>query len=413
VKFTIELQGHPDILYDEAWQDVDSMIVHDDTTLSIHYGRPKDALNDWMVYWPKHILENLDPAEFWEWEFWLRPVGNGPYRYVRHVPATMVELEANSDFYAGEPSIDRVRVKFGGPETGVVELRSGNVDVLAQINHADLLTMASDDRFQIHHSIWPGVAWINTLTWNHRHEALSDARVRKALTMGLDRGGLLAMLNMPAEVHVSDVLFTPNQYLSGEVPDPIAYDPDGARALIAAAGWSDSDGDGIVDRDGQSLRIAMLAGSDEDEAVAVFAQAAFRRIGVELEVMRLDESVVRTRVLAGEFDAAVYRLWNATKGHVLWFARSAGPLHESSQFPDIGYHDARVADLLSAAMEAFGSIERERIYEELAPIFLGDVPITFLYLGSEAYVTHRRIRGFESPYLANPMRFLEDFWIER
>ena len=62
VKFTIEFQGRPDILFDDAWHDVDSIIVHDDTTLTIHYARPKDALNEWVVYWPKHIIEQPGDA---------------------------------------------------------------------------------------------------------------------------------------------------------------------------------------------------------------------------------------------------------------------------------------------------------------------------------------------------------------
>lgn len=156
MKFTIELQARPGILFDDAWHDVDSIVVQDDTTLTIHYGRPKDALNTWMVYWPRHLLDGLDSARFWEWEFWTQPVGNGPYRYVRHVPKTMVELEANADYYAGKPAIDRVTIRFGGA-TPITELLSETVDIAAWANPVDVPKVAADPRFHVYYHLSPEI----------------------------------------------------------------------------------------------------------------------------------------------------------------------------------------------------------------------------------------------------------------
>ena len=75
-----------------------TITVLDDSTLT-YTSTVQDPLSDYRTYYPKHLLENLDPTEFWNWEFWKHPVGNGPYRYVRHVPKTMIELEANPDYY--------------------------------------------------------------------------------------------------------------------------------------------------------------------------------------------------------------------------------------------------------------------------------------------------------------------------
>ncbi|MCH8849706.1 MAG: hypothetical protein IIC89_02640, partial [Chloroflexi bacterium] len=76
----------------------------------------RDAGNEieWVDLRVQHLLEGLDPGEIDRWEFWTNPVGNGPYRFVRYVPHTMMEFETNLDYYRGKPEIDRVVIKFIG-----------------------------------------------------------------------------------------------------------------------------------------------------------------------------------------------------------------------------------------------------------------------------------------------------------
>lgn len=408
VKFTLELQARPDILFDDAWHDVDSIVVRDDTTLTIHYRRPKNALNTWMVYWPRHLLEPLDPKKFWEWEFWTRPVGNGPYRYVRHVPKTMVELEANPDFYAGKPAIERVLIKFGGA-AAVTELLSGNVDILTWLNKADIPKLAADPRFHVYYHQVP---WLKVLAWNHGHAAFADARVRRALTSAIDRRELLRVLNLPPDLRLTDVLFTPRQYHRGEVPEPIPYDPDMARALLADAGWRDEDGDGILERGGRPFRFTALVASGEDEAIAVYVQAALRRIGVEMRVERMEMNVLRERLRTSAFEAAFFPFWNHVDGHRQWLGAGIERGYESGEVGRIGYRNAEVARLLAAVKETADPDEQDRIYRQLAPIVLADVPITFLFPAVTAYAVHRRVRGLESPFRGDPVTYMEGLWLE-
>ena len=89
IKFTSDLRSHPAV-HAVAPGTVEVTVVDDTTfTLTIHRRTNVSPLSTWWVYYPKHLLEGLDPAQVQEWDFWQRPVGNGPYRYVRHVPRTM------------------------------------------------------------------------------------------------------------------------------------------------------------------------------------------------------------------------------------------------------------------------------------------------------------------------------------
>ncbi len=161
IKFTLELFAHPDVLYDGIWRGIKSITVPDDWTLRITYTRPTDALYTWTVYYPRHLLKDLEPKEFYDWEFWTHPVGNGPYRYVRHVPKTMIELEANPDFYKGKAKIDRVVLKFGGG-TALTELLSGNVDAITSVNRANISKLAGDPRFRVYDHGYPST-WLRCL----------------------------------------------------------------------------------------------------------------------------------------------------------------------------------------------------------------------------------------------------------
>ncbi|MEJ2342631.1 MAG: ABC transporter substrate-binding protein, partial [Gemmatimonadales bacterium] len=143
VAFTIDLLMHPDVAQIPAG--AFSVTALDDSTYTVdiatsdHRTVTPMARTRRGIPLPKHLLEDLDPASFFEWEFWLKPVGNGPYRYVRHTPQTMVDLEANPDFYLGPPAIKRVVLKFSG-ENQLVELLSENVDVALYVEWADLMS---------------------------------------------------------------------------------------------------------------------------------------------------------------------------------------------------------------------------------------------------------------------------------
>lgn len=399
VKFSMELHEYyyPPALFE-------GITVLDDSTVTIRYTRPSDALDWWAVIHPKHLLEDLDYEEYWDWEFWQHPVGNGPYRYVRHVPNTMIELEANPDYYRGKPRIERVVLKFGGSEP-LPELLSGNVDVITYVNRADILQLKADPRFRIYNHLYT-VDWLDVVFWNHRDQLFREPDVRRALTLAINRRELRQVLNLPADLPTFDVLFTARQYRAGKLPEPVPYDPAAAKRLLQEAGWNDEDGDGVRERAGKQFRFEMIVrAGDELEHAAVYVQSQLRLVGIDMKVQVLDVSVVREKLRAGDFQATVHRLGNQASGdtgHLAWFG-------EDSR---IGWHNPRVAELLQAAELAIDPDERDRIYRELMPIFQAELPTTFLEPQIETFVAHRRLRGLSSPFWANPLQNMDYLWLE-
>ena len=189
VKFTFDLWMHPEVMY-AAVKLPEKVTVVDDHTVKIEYLDPfSEILSGWEVYYPKHLLEDLEPKDFFKWDFWTHPVGNGPYRYVRHVPDTMMEFEANPDYILGKPRIERIILRFSGASR-IFELLSGGVDVVHKMDPKDILRLNNHPQFKVYHGYTPS---FYSIYWNHRNPLFRDSSIRKALAMAINRRELHGM----------------------------------------------------------------------------------------------------------------------------------------------------------------------------------------------------------------------------
>ena len=209
VKFSLDLVTQQGYRFD-------SVTVLDDFTVKVRMppGYHGPSYQDDIVYYPQHLVEGLDPKKFEDWEFWTRPVGNGPFRFVRYQAGTMIEYEANPDYYRGKPKIERVVLKFVGPPqagAGLTELLSGNVDVVLAGNPSQIPRVLEDPRFRVYYSAVSASG--PAIVWKHDHPLFRDARVRRALTLAIDRRELRQLLNLPADLPFGDGVYTYQQML--------------------------------------------------------------------------------------------------------------------------------------------------------------------------------------------------------
>ncbi|MEE8361922.1 MAG: ABC transporter substrate-binding protein [Gemmatimonadales bacterium] len=406
MKFTVDLWNHPDVLYPS--NPIEWVEVLDDSTFIMRY----KSGNAWHTYWhpgywvvayPKHLLEHLNPADFNEWEFWKRPVGNGPFRYVKHLPQTMVEFEANPDFYLGRPKIDRVVLKFG-PES-ITELLSGNVDAMNVENRSAFEGIQDDPRFETYYEAWDDISAVISLLYDHRNPLFADAVVRRAIAHAINRQELKRLLHKWPDLPIIDVPFTESQYWNRELPEPLPYDPTLSAELLDQAGWRARHGDGVRQRGGDIFSFPLIVERRYLPA-AVYVQHSLAQLGIRVEITTLEYSVVLERIAAGEFEAALGYIWvspdDPDAGLDIVFGRNSVT----------GYRNPRVIELVEAALAATTPESLDDIYRELAPIIQRDQPVTFLTFGTEMYIAHRRVRGLSSPFRANPLWAAGHLWID-
>jgi len=404
IKFTLELISSPEILYDDSWIGMQSVTVHDDYSLTIRFESPKDFREDWLVYWPKHILENLDPKTYWEWDFWTNPIGNGPYRYVRHVPQTMMEFKANEDYFEGEPEIKHVFLKFSS-DPSLTELLSGNVDVLTFFNRSDIPKLAKYPQYQTFYAI-SSFYWVSAIYWNLKDPLLNDPRIRRALTLAIDREEILRVLNMPEDLKIFDVVFTPYHYVHDEIPAPLPHDQEAAVQLLDETGWIMGE-NGIRNKAGKDFRFEIIVPSGYTAMgnymeAAVLVQAQLRKIGIHMDIQYIDGNLLRTRIMSGRFQAAINRFFQGPNQLLQWFGEDS----------PLGYSDPRIIQLLQDYKLAVDPEEVKRIFSEIMPRMAQDLPMTFLFPQIHTCVAHKRVKGLSSPFRAEPVWSMEHLWIE-
>lgn len=259
---------------------------------------------------PAHLLDTIPAERLATSAYAQRPIGNGPYRHAGREAGQRVEFLATPDFFLGRPGITRVVVLLArDPEAQLNLLLDGTGDVLdnvTPISNVARVTARSDLRVTPVPTFTVGYLLFNQRGYGDRgspHPILADRDVRRALALAIDRTAVVRATfgdyATVAEGPVSQLhwIRDPDQRAT-------AFDRARARSLLAASGWRDTDGDGVLDRNGQplTLRLNYPAPSAPRAMIAQLVQEQLRTIGVRIELVRLDGPVWAERRGKGEFD---------------------------------------------------------------------------------------------------------------
>lgn len=342
---------------------------------------------------PSHLLERIPPDKLAESDFARHPVGNGPFTWVRLVPGEYVELAANARFFLGAPKLDRVFFHFASDGDARMNLLlSGAADALENV-----LPLSNVQRVQgdpnLRLVVVPSLVY-GYLLFNERdpadrtqpHPILSDVAVRRALTMAIDREGLgRAVFGPYSAVPVGPV--SQMLWIRDPTVAPLPYDTAEAHRLLAARGWLDHDGDGVLDRDGVPLALTLnVPGTSAvRRLLALQIQEQLRTFGVKVDVSSLAFEVYMQRRLAGDFDLD---LAGATQDPSpsglteVWSCSGIGGGNVG------GYCNPAVDSLFDAAIFATG--DPLPLWQEAIRRISDDAPAVFLYALSTVAAVNRR-----------------------
>ena len=234
-------------------------------------------------------------------------IGTGPYVATELVTDDHVNLVKNENYWNGDVNVDEITVRtISDGDTLAMALQAGEINAAYGMAYASYPLFENDDfTFTSTATSRAFYAWMN-----FESPVTSDPAVRKAIAMGIDKDSFVSVLlngyGYPAVGVFPDTFSFGGQNLTTE-----SYDPDGAKKVLEEAGWVDSDGDGIREKDGQKLEIRWLTYPSRQELplLAESAQATLKEIGMDVQInCTSDNNTIRKDPALWDVYASAMRL---------------------------------------------------------------------------------------------------------
>lgn len=397
VKFTYDKLIDPSVLtpYSGDFLKVDKLEVIDDYTVKVSY---KDtfapALSSWtMSIIPKHILQNEDLDST---EYSRKPVGTGPYKFIRWKSAERIDLFANPYYFEGRPYIDRYIYRIIPDQAAMfLELQAESVDMM-NLTPLQYLRQASNSFFNNNYNKFRYPSFGYTyLAYNLLDERFKDIRVRQALNIAVNKQEIIdgVLMGLGRECIGP---FVPESWAYNNDIAPAVFNPSGAVKLLQEAGYKDTDNDGWLDKDNKIFEFTILSSSTNDQRrmTAEIIQKRLAQIGVKVNIRLLEWSVFLTEFVNKKRFEAVLLGWNLSLDpdcYDIWHSSKT----RTGEFNFISYNNAEIDALLEEGRETFDQQKRTLIYHKVHRILYEEQPYMFLYVPEVIPIAHKRIKGIK------------------
>jgi peptide/nickel transport system substrate-binding protein len=385
-KFSYEVMMHPDINVEtrQGWDVVDRVETPDSFTVvfrlrEVYANFVGDCFYDESVL-PRHLLRNALGPEFQNAAFHRRPVGSGPFVFKEWVSGSHIVVQANRSYYGEGPWLDEIVIKFIPEDDALVmQLETGEIMAIDNAPNTALAAVGKMPRTRL----FRNAALFNEhLDLNCDHPILRDRLVRRALALATDRKEISDKIYDGVWIPAFGDDYPRSAYYSAAVETLNVFDPARAAALLAEAGWIDRDGDGIREKNGKPLALAISAmtGNLNRERTEMVLREQYRRIGVDLGIRNYtpgelyaswDEGGVLRR---GSYDIALYAILTPPDPSTKDGTYSEGFIPPKGQnFTRI--RNARLSRLLAEGNRTVIFAERKKIYDEAAAIVAAEAPV--------------------------------------
>ena len=269
--------------------------VLDDHTVVVRFERPTGTFSHYIGMQDVTAIPSEAAWEQKGKEMNQSPVGAGPFKFVEWVPQSHISYERfdaynwGSDLFENQaaPHLDGVEVRFiADQSTRTACLMAGDCDIIRDPSFQAQVQLSQDDEFELVKIPETGMPF--SFVFNTKRWPTDDVAVRKAINFAVDREKInqAAYLGQRQPLYSTLAPATP-EFWEG-APDLISFDPDAAAAMLEEAGYVDSDGDGIRERDGQQLAIDLfIFGNREGNPSVIVAesmQADLSAIGVGVNI---------------------------------------------------------------------------------------------------------------------------------
>lgn len=371
--------------------DIASIEVKDRSTLIVATRGPSPVLPG-MLTDPATAIVSAAAATAMGDAFTDRAVLTGPFKVERYQQDHELVVARNPGYWGAPPQAERVHFLYlPDNQTRLLALQSGDIDIAVYMAPESLPAVHGSSSLAVKRA---APVALEFLYLNHRREPLKDMRLRQAIAQAISREGLVNGV-MRGEGIAATGVFPPT-FLTCDQRSGLLFDPAQAKRLLADTGYRDADGDGYLERDGQTLTLSLLTYRQRPELVpmAEAIQASLRAIGIRVSIGMVEQ--INEAMERGDWDAALYFNNMVTTGDPSWalsqFFATGGPANRGR------YTSAQLDPLVSQLGQARGQAERERLACQASHLAVEEVAIVPLLYPHYHYAVSNRVVGLEDPH---------------
>lgn len=332
------------------------------------------------------------------------PIGTGPFRFVAWDTGKSLTYTRNDEYWGPKAFVDKIVIRFVKDETVATQLwERGEFDLMTRIQPSvwrSIETPSAANAWAI-----TGVNRVNFIEnyyswigWNQERPFFADQRVRRALAMLYPADKVAKNIDMDLELPTTCPFYRPSASCDPTI-QRIPYDPASAIALLKSAGWEDRNGDGTLDKDGTPFKFTFLANphSVKLSKLVPLLQEEFKKVGIEMDVEKVDGAQYVGRLRAHDFDAASLG-WNNNDVNTDQFQ-----VYHSTQKTGgsnfVSYDSKRADALIEQIRVTFDDTERHELERKLHDVIYEEQPYTFLTNRPQLDALKTHVRGIH-PSLA-------------
>lgn len=373
--------------------------VLNDYTFRVTYAKPfAPALSSWtLAILPKHLLEKAPLAENSLKE---TPVGSGPYMLKTWNRGKEAVLVANPNYFDGEPNITAKRLRvIPDLDTQFLELKAGNLDTMG-LKPLQFTRQTNNKKFTSSYNKYKYLGNGYTfMGYNLKHPLFEDINVRNALSHAVNRQEIIDGVLLGQGLPIS-CPFKPGVWAYNDTILPHAFNPEKAKEMLKNAGWTDTDGDGILDKmmNGEkrdfSFTVVTNQGNPMRQLTAELLQKSFKNIGIKMDI-RIQEwsTFVENTIHKKDFEAIILG-WSLTPEpdpYDIFHSSKTGP----REFNVIGFNNPEADEMMEKARTTFNIDERKKYLDRFQEIIHAEQPYMFLYAPYSLVTLHKRVKNVE------------------
>lgn len=392
VKFTYEKLIDPKVKtpYSADYLLIEEFQIINPYKIKITYKEPfAPALESWTLgIIPKHIFQEGD---FNSHPNNRKPIGTGPYKFLKWITDEKIELIANPEYFEGRPYLSKVVFRIiPDQQVQFLELLNQSIDSMSLTPEQ---YKAYKEFFKHYNKFrYPSFSY-TYLGFNLKHPLFKEKAIRTSIAYAINKEQIIRGVLLEMGKSATGP-FPPQSWAFNKNVKDYEYAPEKSIEILKSLGFKDENNDGYIEREGKTFEFTLMTnqGNKLRELTAQIIQLQLKKVGIKVNIRIVEwSSFINNFIHTRNFEAVIlgWALGRDPDQYIIWHSKET----EEGKYNFVSYRNDEVDKLLELGRKTFNLKKRKNIYQKIHQILHDDIPYIFLYYPESLPVIHNRIIG--------------------